>query len=52
MDLIDSALIADTLPAIAKDHIQRYLASQGRDGHLDVAETRRPPCATSPRCCW
>jgi deazaflavin-dependent oxidoreductase (nitroreductase family) len=36
MDLIDEAIIADTLPAIAKDHARRYLASNGRDGHLTV----------------
>jgi deazaflavin-dependent oxidoreductase (nitroreductase family) len=36
MDPIDTALIADNLPDFSKDHLRRYLGSNGKNGHLRV----------------
>jgi proline iminopeptidase len=34
---IDSAVCARTLSDFAKDHVRRYLASKGREGHLSLS---------------
>jgi deazaflavin-dependent oxidoreductase (nitroreductase family) len=45
MDVIDTAIVADNLPEFAKVHLQRYLATNGKEGHLDfqVINDGRPP---------
>jgi len=35
-DPIDTAIIADNLKDFAKEHVRRYLASNGQDGHLNA----------------
>jgi proline iminopeptidase len=36
MDPIDTALVAENLMGFAKEHVRRYLASNGEDGHLNA----------------
>jgi proline iminopeptidase len=47
MDPIDSALVADNLMDFAKDHLRRYLATNGKDGHLAAQVTDGPPAPPS-----
>jgi proline iminopeptidase len=46
MDPIDTALIADNLPDFSKDHLRRYLVSNGKDGHLRVRNGGPPGLPT------
>lgn len=43
MDPIDTARIADNLPEFAKDHVRQYLASKGKEGHLNARIGGGPP---------
>ena len=45
MDIIDTALVPDGVQDFAKAHVRRYLASNGKDGHLKfrVIDDGRPP---------
>ena len=39
MDPMDTAILADKMGDYAKDHVRRYLASKGKDGHLKAEIT-------------
>jgi hypothetical protein len=43
MDIIDSAILPEGLSDFARGHAQRYLASNGRDGHLTLGGSERRP---------
>ena len=48
VDLIDSAVIPDAVPDYIRDHAQRYLASNGADGHLSIGGQAHPKLQNIP----
>ena len=48
MDIIDSAIIPDQLSPEVQDHARRYLASNGKDGHLTIGGTLPPAMQNVP----
>lgn len=48
MDIIDSAIIPATLSPEVQDHARRYLASNGRDGHITIGGTLPPAMQNVP----
>jgi proline iminopeptidase len=48
MDIIDSAIIPDTLSPEVADHARRYLASNGRDGHRTIGGKLPPVMQNVP----